>query len=169
MELMFKPYLRWTSSFTGLICHGSQCSRLIILHQNSWLQDKQLADLFAFLPDPWPLTVGWKYEQELLLICEISLIMWRCYSLNVFLKLLDDSIIYSSGMWHHVVSVFYIDDRSSRSHWNTESIYQTQHHISEDHYLNIHWGPHISRHCNLFEIPDVHHFSSEWIFFSLRR
>jgi len=47
-----------------------------MLYQNSCLEDKRLADLFAFLPDSWPLPVGWKHELELLLICEISVIMW---------------------------------------------------------------------------------------------
>ena len=65
-----------------------------MLYQSSWFQDKRLADLFAFLPDSWPLPVGRKYERELLLICEISVIMWWCYSLSVFLKLLDDNIIF---------------------------------------------------------------------------
>jgi len=65
-----------------------------MLYQSSWLQDKRLADLFAFLPDSWPLPVGRKFELELLLICEISVIMWWCYSLNVFLKLVDDSILF---------------------------------------------------------------------------
>jgi len=46
-----------------------------VLYQSSWLQDKRLADLFAFLPDSWPLPVGRKFELELLLICEISVIM----------------------------------------------------------------------------------------------
>jgi hypothetical protein len=46
-----------------------------MLYQSSWLEDKQLADLFAFLPDSWPLPVGWKHELVLLLICEISVIL----------------------------------------------------------------------------------------------
>jgi hypothetical protein len=64
-----------------------------MLYHSSWLQDKPLADLLAFLPDSWSLPVGWKCELLLfLLICEISVIMWWWYSLSMFLKLLDDSI-----------------------------------------------------------------------------
>jgi len=47
-----------------------------MLYESSWLQDKQLADLFAFLSDSWPLPVGQKYELGLLLILDISLIVW---------------------------------------------------------------------------------------------